>query len=460
MEYSITFLEKDYTDLLQHLFTDRQKERAAYLLCRISSTSMEDRLLVREIIRVKDEDVEESSETHMKIRSRSFMSAMKRADITKQLFVFVHSHPDGLVNHSKKDDFEEKQLFQTAYIRIKTSGVHASLVLSSPDKPVGRAWLADGTTKSMTVIRVIGERFRFYYNEEESAQIPDFFDRQVRAFGNDIQKLLGKLHIAIVGSGGTGSAICEELIRLGVGTLTVIDGQRFEKSNVNRVYGSHTTDEGEKKVALMERLASEIGLGTKINSVDRPISFESAVKKLKNSDIIFGCTDDQWGRSILVRGAVYYGIPVFDMGVKIDSKDGIIKSIEGRVTTLLGEYACLFCRQRITEKAVYEQSLAELDPEQLKKLIKQGYADELATPSPSVISFTSGTASLAINEMLHRLTGFMGSDRVSNEILIFFDQARIRSNRQFSKADCFCGDKNIIMRGDVTPLLDLVWRPE
>jgi len=229
---------------------------------------------------------------------------------------------------------------------------------------------------------------------------------------------------------------------------------------VNRVYGSHTTDEGEKKVALMERLASEIGLGTKINSVDRPISFESAVKKLKNSDIIFGCTDDQWGRSILVRGAVYYGIPVFDMGVKIDSKDGIIKSIEGRVTTLLGEYACLFCRQRITEKAVYEQSLAELDPEQLKKLIKQGYADELATPSPSVISFTSGTASLAINEMLHRLTGFMGSDRVSNEILIFFDQARIRSNRQFSKADCFCGDKNIIMRGDVTPLLDLVWRPE
>ena len=43
----------------------------------------------------------------------------------------------------------------------------------------------------------------------------DVFDRQVRAFGADIQELLATLRIGIVGNGGTGSPVAEQLIRLG-----------------------------------------------------------------------------------------------------------------------------------------------------------------------------------------------------------------------------------------------------
>jgi molybdopterin/thiamine biosynthesis adenylyltransferase len=460
MKYSITFQEKDYAKLVHHLFGFGQNERAAYILCKSARNEDENRLLVREIIPVIDEDVEESSPIHMKIKSISFLRAIKKADLTKHFFVFVHSHPKGYISHSKQDDAEEQQLFKTAHNRIKMPGVHASLVLSSPEKPIGRVWLEDGTTHSITVVKVLGDRFRFFKNESEITRIPDFFDRQVRAFGDDIQKLLQTLHVAIVGVGGTGSAVAEQLIRLGIGSVTISDPESFEKTNINRVYGSRISDEGEKKIQLISRLAKEIGLGTRILTIDKPVTFQSVVNKLKNVDVIFGCTDDQWGRSILTRMAVYYGLPVFDMGVKIDSVDGIIRSIEGRVTTLFANHACLFCRERINGTVIRKESMAVLDPVAFAQLVKDGYADELETPAPAVISFTSSIASFAVTELLHRLTGFMGDDRNSTEIIVSFDRSRIGRNGLSSKENCFCNDPNNIFRGDTSPLLDITWREE
>jgi hypothetical protein len=353
MRYTITFNEESYIKLAEHLFQDRLVERAAYALCRISKTDDETRLLVREIILVTQEDIEEQTERGIKIKSRSFVRAMKKADQTKHVFMLIHSHPLGFDTHSKQDDQEEAKLFRTAYIRIKTPGVHGSLIMSSPERPFARIWLQDGTNEKVDLIRVIGNRFRFYKDFNEVDSVPVFFDRQIRAFGDDIQKILRTLHIGVVGVGGTGSAVAEQLIRMGIGEITFIDGQQFEISNVNRVYGSSVKDDKMKKIRIAKKNSSRIGLDTRINIEYKPISYLSSALRLRNCDVIFGCTDDNWGRSILNRLAVYYHIPVFDMGVKIDSSEGVIKSIQGRVTTLLADYTCLFCRERISAKRMY-----------------------------------------------------------------------------------------------------------
>jgi molybdopterin/thiamine biosynthesis adenylyltransferase len=88
------------------------------------------------------------------------------------------------------------------------------------------------------------------------------FDRQILAFGEHVQRLLSRLHIGVIGLGGTGSAVCEQLTRLGIGRLTICDPQDFEGTNINRVYGSHTTDEGVPKAQIAEQLIQDIGLGT------------------------------------------------------------------------------------------------------------------------------------------------------------------------------------------------------
>ena len=207
-----------------------------------------------------------------------------------------------------------------------------------------------------------------------------------------MQGVLSNLTIGVVGTGGTGSAVAEQLIRLGVGTLYVFDGDKLDPSNLTRVYGSGREQVGEKKVRIVEASARRIGLGTSvIPPVPKPITFRSAAELLKNCDVAFGCTDDQWGRSILTRLALYYYIPVFDMGVRIDSEHGLVRSVQGRVTTLMPGNACLFCRRRLDANAVASESIAATHPAAAAQLRREGYIPEVESAAPAVISFTTPT---------------------------------------------------------------------
>lgn len=460
MRYTITFAEQDYDRLTEHLLGDDATERAAYLLCGLSSTPGETRLLVREVHPVLDSDVVTASQRHMSIKSVSFMRAMKRADRTKQAFVFVHSHPGSDPRHSEQDDREEMKLFRTAYLRIQGDQTHASLVLASENDPRGRVWLKDGSNREMDVVRVIGKRFRFVRPNCGDSKLA-LFSRQVQAFGGQLQRELGSLRIGIVGTGGTGSAVAEQLMRLGVGNIYLFDGDRLEKSNVTRVYGAGMSDDGRTKVAILENLGNRIGLGTQITSVPRFITYRSAAEMLRACDVVFGCTDDEWGRSILTRLAIYYLIPVFDMGVKISSNEGVIESIQGRVTTLMAGSACLFCRGRINSDRISSEILQASDPDRAESLRREGYLPELPGATPAVISFTTAIASSAVTELLHRLTGFMGAERVSTEVIHLFDQTRVRTNSTQPNPDCgICANRERWGRGDCQPFLGVTWRAE
>lgn len=460
MRYSVSFLDKDYEALARH--SESKDEQAAFLICRLTRTERETRLLVREVHPVAEDDILEQSPAHMKIAPRAYTRAMKRADEQKSCLLFAHSHPNGFPAHSAQDDAEEEKLFKTAYTRIRTIGAaHGSLILTSQGLSSARIWFPDGTYQGVERVRIIGRQYRFWFPEAKGAdEVPSFFDRQVRAFGPDIQRLLARLRVGVVGAGGTGSCVLEQLVRLGVGTLIVSDGETFESSNVNRVYGSRVVDDTIKKVKIAQRLAADIGLGTKFELVDKPISYQSALKKFRDCDIILGCTDDELGRSLLNSFAIQYYVPVFDMGVKIDSDEGVIRSIQGRVTTLMNGAACLHCRGRISAERITAQALRETNPDGARNLEKEGYLPELGDPAPAVVAFTTTIAASAITEFLHRLTGFMGSERESTEVLHLIDQSSVRTNKFASKPDCFCADTDNWGRGDVRPFLNTTWRNE
>jgi molybdopterin/thiamine biosynthesis adenylyltransferase len=286
------------------------------------------------------------------------------------------------------------------------------------------------------------------------------YDRQVRAFGKQLQAVLKRLTVGVVGAGGTGSSVVEQLVRLGVGSLVVADGQRLDASNVTRGYGSRLIDVGIPKAALAERLAFEIGLGTHVRPIERPVTFRSALEAFRECDVIFGSTDDQWGRSLLTRLSIYYYVPVLDMGVKIDSADGRVHSIQGRVTKLFPGSACLFCRNRISAAWVRAEAINAVSPREGERLREEGYAPELAEPAPAVIPFTTAVAATALAEFLHMLTGFMGNERRSTEIILRFDSGDVRTNSTAGNPDCLCGDREKWGRGDRLTFLDSTWRPE
>jgi hypothetical protein len=155
--------------------------------------------------------------------------------------------------------------------------------------------------------------------------------------------------------------------------------------------------------------------------------------------------------------AVMHLIPIFDMGVEVDSQEHEIKSVRGRVTTLFPGSACLFCRGAITPDVIQAEILHSINPSEYEARKREGYVPGLPGNAPAVIPFTTAVASTAISEMLHRITGYMGSTRESTEIILRFDESKISTNAKRARPECWCYGHDSWGKGDIDPFLDLTW---
>jgi proteasome lid subunit RPN8/RPN11 len=449
--FMIRMLQRHYDALVRELFSRTDVESAAYLRCRIVSTARTTTLLVREVVPVRPEHYLTRERDRLSIVSDSFVPVVKRVRTKGEAFVLVHSHPHGPRQFSCQDDREEQRLFASVTRRAPDQ-THGSVVMTSATEFVGRVWLPNGATESIARVYVLGERFRVL--ADAAAQpIPVFFDRQVRAFGPDIQNVLCRLHLGVVGAGGTGSPALEQLLRLGFGTISVFDDDMFDVTNANRVYNSRVADHGSAKVDIVERTAILSGLPTRVRTIFGSINRADVARKLLDCDVIFGCTDKELPRAILCRLANRYYIPVLDMGVVVRSLNQLIECVTGRVTLVMPGTACLMCRGRISPGQILAETL---NPVERNRLAAEGYAPELEAPNPAVIPFTTATAAFAVNELLHRLTGFMGEHR-STETILQFDVPQIRTNSEPPEPWCDCADESTWGRGDEEPFLGLTW---
>ena len=451
MMYTLTILEEQYDRLVGGLFSLRGHEGAAYLLCGRSSTEGETRFLVREVIPVEDKHYLIRERDRLSIASESYVAVAKKALLSGDSVLFVHSHPV-FSTFSPQDDREDGRL-QVFFHSRMPGALHGSLVLSSEINVRGRVWSHEGWFP-ISRIRVIGRRFLFIDEARGDGPLPVFFDRQVRAFGPEIQRLLGHLHVGVVGAGGTGSAVLEQIARLGVGTISIFDGDAFDDTNVNRVYGSIASDAGRNKAEMAAANVQRMGLETILRVYPGHITWEASARHLRDCDVVFGCTDRHAPRGILVQLAIRYLIPLFDVGVRIDSQGGTLRGVFGRVTTFFPGEACLFCRGRISPEMIRLESLSS---EQRQALADENYAPELEGPAPAVIAFTTAVAAQAVSEFLQRLTGFMGPDRKSTEAQLLLSESRLRTNRETAGPECLCSRAKLWGRGDSKRFLDLSW---
>jgi molybdopterin/thiamine biosynthesis adenylyltransferase/proteasome lid subunit RPN8/RPN11 len=448
----LVVLEEHYADLVTQLFGRRDVETAAFLRCGVADAGSLQKLLVRQVISVREDHYLRRDADGLSLDSPSYAYVLKAASREKDAVVLVHSHPQGPAGFSIQDDSEERRLFPCVHTRIPARP-HASIVLTSPGEATGRIWHHDGTATSLERITVVGSRLHVL-GTDGGGQVPVFFDRQVRAFGPDVQALLRSLRVGIVGVGGTGSAVFELLLRLGVGRILVIDPDHVDESNLSRIHESRAVDVGQPKVSVPRRSAQESGLPSAVEVLCGDITQEGMARRLRECDVIFGCTDRHLPRTIQCRLSTRYLIPVFDLGVVVESAEGLIRSIVGRVTTVLPGTSCLVCRRRIDPQRIRAESML---PAEWERQAAEGYIPELGVPDPAIMPFTTGVAAFAVSEFLHRLTGFMG-DRRSSETLLLFHVPEVHSNADPAEAWCDCASPSSWGRGDEDPFLGMTWR--
>ncbi|MFJ4633847.1 ThiF family adenylyltransferase [Streptomyces sp. NPDC088847] len=402
-------LPQDLADQLSAAAAQRT-ESAAVLIVGTAREGQRLRLLGRELHWVADRYYAQRTSTGLDIASGGYVPALRRAEELGAVAVWVHTHPGGDPSPSRRDAGVDAALAPLFTVRTGQD-LYASVVISPADTDeastvrfTGTALDGAGEPQRIERLWIVGPRFRAVTAADTAdPPVDEVFDRQVRALGPALQAQLARLRIGLVGAGGTGSAIGEQLARLGVGHLLVVDPDDLSASNLTRVHGAGVADVGRPKAEIVAGHAAAIGLGTKVEPVVGSVVQEGVAARLRDCDLVFGCTDDHAGRMVLSRLSTYYLLPVIDCGVLVSSNAGVLSGIDARVSVLAPGYSCLLCRDRVD---LQQAALEQMDPGERGRRAAEGYAPELPGVEPAVVAYTTLVAALAVNEMLERLVGY------------------------------------------------------
>jgi len=154
-------------------------------------------------------------------------------------------------------------------------------------------------------------------------------------FGEDSQERLKKAHIFIAGAGGLGSPVSIYLAVAGVGTITIVDMDVVDGTNLNRQILHYDRDIGRKKTASAEEKLRELNPDIIINAIDVKIDASNAKKLVGNADGMVDAMDNYPTRYQLNDVAIAKQIPFFHGG---------IRGFYGQATTIIpGTTPCLKC---------------------------------------------------------------------------------------------------------------------
>jgi hypothetical protein len=377
-------------------------ETAGVLLAQhVEGANGEVRLLGREISWVEDDAYLARTSDGLSIASHGYIGALATAERLGAVPIWFHTHPgESGVPVSSAHDHTVDSLLADVF-QLRSGSQFYGTLIASPRHGGGIAF--SGTLQQSTGLPTpidrlwrVGDDWRLTRAYDSTdPEISSIFDRNIRAFGRAIQGSLGDLRIAIIGCGGTGSAVAEQLVRLGVRRLLLVDADTLTSSNITRVYGSTQADVGMPKVQILRDHLLKIAPDLQCETINSMITLESTARLMVGRDLIFGCTDDNAGRLVLSRMSTYMLMPVVDVGVLLScDAEGVLTGIDGRVTVLSPGSGCLVCRGRID----LARAAAELrTPDERRRLENEGYAPALGRTEPAVVAYTTAVAATAVS---------------------------------------------------------------
>lgn len=436
----IVFLDEDLESLLSSLRASHQEACAILFLSESRLPTGDSRFLVTDVLLPESDDYTSQGEFHAELTPSFVAAVTKKARLQGKSVGFVHTHPGATaeLSFSSVDDRGE-ELLVTYLARRDPERRHIAMVVDAANC---RARIL-GTSQDVQ-ISSIGEKLKITQFSAFTVSAEEAYDRQIRAFGIDGQRALSDLKVGIVGLGGTGSVVAQQLAYLGVQDFLLIDHDAVDRSNLNRLVGASENDEGNYKVDVAARNIRTINSSSSCTAVKGNIVYESTARQLLDRDILFCCTDSHGSRAILNQMAYQYLLPCIDMGVVIVTRNGGVSHIAGRVQMLSPGFGCLVCSNLLDYNAIRHDLMTpqerKADPYFLGERVAQ----------PAVVSLNSTVASLAITMLLGIVT-----DIPSGVRLLHYNGIRgtVRPAIQPQTTLCVaCSPQGALRRGDTWPL--------
>ncbi|MCU0464102.1 MAG: ThiF family adenylyltransferase [Anaerolineae bacterium] len=456
----VVFTGSQFDWLHAHLFQDDNKQ-SAFAFAAPAEGNERLKLLIQHLIPVQPEDYLTQCDGCLHLKPERVERIAQYALDHRYSLIEINIHkPEPGTLESSSIDLKATGSYFIGFAHKPPHPFHHIKLVFSPDSADGIIYESDsGVTRPIDRVTVLGHPIR-RYDVKPKGKYPqgdtDYlarYNRQVQAFGERGQAQVKATRVGIVGLGGVGSAVTQQLALLGVREFVLVDGDILEESNLNRFVGANWDDASrhrKKAEVIQDFLETLDPTYMNITVHATPFPTPSSVDALKICDVLFGCTDTHGSRLLLNNFAVQYMLPYIDIGVGINTNpDGTLAEAGGQYRVVMPDGYCLECVRAINP-VLAADDLRSTDQQALRQA--HGYIPTENISAPSVAFLNNTLVSLAVGEFLNLLTAFRSPQRL---VYYFLNDHSTRTIHAHRRTDCVvCGGDHLAM-GDLEPVVGL-----
>lgn len=470
-----------YQMLYEHLFPGDQDEHAAIVIAGISQTTRGTRFLAREVVLARDGIDYVPGQYGYRALSPRFIAEMSGYCADENLCYFaVHCHGGADQVAFSAIDLASHERGYPALLDITNGGPIGALVFAQ-NAVAGDIWTASERYK-LDHLTIVGTNIRRLYPSPRDRPQPadPMYDRHARLIGDIGQEILANCKAVVIGLGGGGSLISQELAHLGVGHIVAVDFDRVELTNRPRIVGSTPWDALEwfvrhknsllrrlgqhfarYKVHVAKRVAEQANPRIQYDAIVGSVVDEAVANLLRDADFLFLATDSIQSRLVFNALVHQFLIPGVQVGVKIhiDPSSHEIGDIVAVTRPVLpfANGGCLHCHELIPASHLQEEALTQ------EERRTQRYIEAEEVAEPSVITLNAASVSPATNLFFMMMNGLHSQGTKLRHQLNFVHERQILEVEPRANKDCFdCSDHHRSRRakGDVDRLPCRVKTPE
>ena len=137
-------------------------------------------------------------------------------------------------------------------------------------------------------------------------------ERTELLLGTENTGRLENAHVLIFGLGGVGSYAAEQLVRAGLGSISMVDGDKITESNINRQLPATRATIGLEKGEVLRKRYLDINPELKlkvINTFIPDMEMEEFIKKTK-PDFVVDAIDTLSPKTYLIKACIENSIPL------------------------------------------------------------------------------------------------------------------------------------------------------
>ena len=229
-------------------------------------------------------------------------------------------------------------------------------------------------------------------------------ERQSRFWGKEGQDRISATRVGVVGCGGTGSHVVQQLSYLGLSDFVLVDNDEIDKTSRNRVVGSfpHHVVSQTRKVQVASELIRAVNPLAMVEAIDASVVSKTALRALESRDFIFACVDREAVRADINKFCNAFEIDFVDIATEIHPDN--TASYGGRVLFSIGGEMCLLCTGMLDHQEIRRELMSDKELEAEATVYGVSF-EYLSDSGPSVIALNGIVASVAVFEWALETSG-------------------------------------------------------